>query len=317
VLPAETILIAGPTGVGKTDLSLRLAGDLHGEIVGADAFQIYAGLSLLTAQPSGAARALIPHHLIGSVDPAEAYDAGRYLREVLPVIRDIASRGKRPIVVGGTGLYFKALLGGLHELPAGDPVLRAELQALMLPELIGRLQALDPAAMGMVDLVNRRRVERALEIVMLTGKPLAESRKEAQGPIPTSQGMGIMTLLLTRNREELNARIEAHVQSMFHQGVEDEVAALPEQYVGPTASMTLGLREIRSLLRNEITRKEAIEAISSSTRRYAKRQMTWFGHQHDFPKLNLSLFSDPEKSFAEALRLLQSSEPAQANGTAI
>ena len=317
MLPAETILIAGPTGVGKTDLSLRLAGELDGEIVGADAFQIYAGLSLLTAKPSEAARALIPHHLIGSVDPSEAYDAGRYLREALPIIRDIAARGKRPIVVGGTGLYFKALLGGLQELPTGDPALRAELQALPLPELIERLEALDPAAVGMVDLVNRRRVERALEILMLTGMPLAVSRRESQGPIPTPRGMGIRTLLLTRNREELNARIEAHVQSMFYHGVEDEVAALPDQDVGPTASMTLGLREIRSLLRHEITRNEAIEAICSSTRRYAKRQMTWFGRQHDFPKLNLSLFTDPEKSLAEALWLFQSAAPTQVNGTAI
>ena len=313
MLPTETILIVGPSGAGKTDLSLRLAGDLRGEIVGADAFQIYAGLPILTAQPSAAARALIPHHLIGSVDPTEAYDTGRYLREVLPVIHDIAARGKRPIVVGGTGLYFKALLGGLHDLPKGDPTLRAELQSLLLPELIGRLQTLDHDAVGMIDVVNRRRVERALEIVMLTGKPLAASRKESQGPTPTPRG--VMALLLTRNREELNARIESNVQMMFHQGVVAEVAALPEQHVGPTASMTLGLREIRSLLRNEIPQAQAIEAISSSTRRYAKRQMTWFSHQHDFPKLNLSLFPDPEKSFEEALRLLKS--PGLAHGSAV
>lgn len=317
MLPAGTILVAGPTGAGKTDLSLRLAGELHGEIVGADAFQIYAGLPILTAQPSAVARKVIPHHLIGSVDPAETYDAGRYLREALPVIRGIVARGKRPIVVGGTGLYFKALLGGLHELPAGDPVLRAELQALLLPELIVRLQSLDPAAVGMVDVVNRRRVERALEIVILTGKPLGASRKESQGSTPTPQCVGVMALLLTRDREELNARIEANVQTMFQQGVEDEVAALPEQHVGPTASMTLGLREIRSLLRNEITQEEAIAAISSATRRYAKRQMTWFNHQHDFPKLNLSLFSDPEKSLAEALRLLKAPGPQQGSGILI
>jgi tRNA dimethylallyltransferase len=317
VLPAGTILVAGPSGAGKTDLSVRLAGNLHGEIVGADAFQIYTGLPILTAQPPEAARALIPHHLIGSVDPAEAYDAGRYLREALPIIRDIAARGKRPLVVGGSGLYFRALLGGLQELPQGDPVLRAELQALLLPELIERLQALDPAAVEMVDVVNRRRVERALEIVILTGKPLGASRKESQGSTPTPRGVGVMALLLTRDREELNARIEANVQTMFQQGVEAEVAALPEQHVGPTASMTLGLREIRSLLRNEITQEEAIAAISSATRRYAKRQMTWFSHQHDFPKLNLSLFSDPEKSLVEALRLLKAPGPQHGSGILI
>jgi len=301
VLPAETILIAGPSGAGKTDLSLQLAEVLDAEIVGADAFQIYAGLPILTAQPLDAARELIPHHLIGSVDPSEAYDAGRYLREAMPAIRNIVARGKRPIVVGGTGLYFKALLGGLQELPTGDHALRAELQALPLPELVSRLQALDPAATSSLDLANRRRVERALEIVLLTGKPLAASRT-GKTPPP----VGITSLLLTRDREELNTRIEANVRAMFDRGVEAEVTSLPEEAVGPTASMTLGLREIRALLRGEISRDEAITAISSATRRYAKRQMTWFSGQHDFPELNLSLFIDAEMPMPEALRLLKS-----------
>lgn len=301
MLPAETILIAGPSGAGKTDLSLQLAEVLDAEIVGADAFQIYAGLPILTAQPLDAARELIPHHLIGSVDPSEAYDAGRYLREAMPAIRNIVARGKRPIVVGGTGLYFKALLGGLQELPTGDHALRAELQALPLPELVSRLQALDPAATSSLDLANRRRVERALEIVLLTGKPLAASRT-GKTPPP----VGITSLLLTRDREELNTRIEANVRAMFDRGVEAEVTSLPEEAVGPTASMTLGLREIRALLRGEISRDEAITAISSATRRYAKRQMTWFSGQHDFPELNLSLFIDAEMPMPEALRLLKS-----------
>jgi len=310
LLPAETILIAGPSGAGKTDLSLRLAEVLDAEIVGADAFQIYAGLPILTAQPLDAARKLIPHHLIGSVDPSEAYDAGRYLGEAMPAIHDIVARGKRPIVVGGTGLYFKALLGGLQELPTGDHVLRAELQALPLPELVARLQALDPAATSSLDLANRRRVARALEIVLMTGKPLAASRTGK-----TPQPIGITSLLITRDREELNTRIEANVRAMFDRGVEDEVASLPEEAVGPTASMTLGLREIRALLRAEISRDDAITAISSATRRYAKRQMTWFNGQHDFPELNLSLFINSETSFSEALRLLKSSDSERGGDT--
>jgi tRNA dimethylallyltransferase len=301
VLPAETILLAGPTGAGKTDLSLRLAGHLDGEIVGADAFQIYRGLPILTAQPSGSIRGKIPHHLICSVDPAEAYDAGRYLREALPIIRDIAARGKRPIVVGGTGLYFKALLGGLHELPKGDPVLRTELQSVSLQDLIVRLRSIDPAAITTIDLANRRRVERALEIVLLTGKPLAASRK---GLTPPQDN--IATLLVTRDREELGLRIEAHVRAMFLRGVEAEVAALAEESIGATASMTLGLREIRALLRGETSKEEAIASIVSATQKYAKRQMTWFRNQHAFPELNLSLHSCPKESLALALRLLES-----------
>jgi tRNA dimethylallyltransferase len=304
VLPAETILLAGPTGAGKTDLSLRLAGHLDGEIVGADAFQIYRGLPILTAQPWPSSRGAIPHHLIGTVDPAEAYDAGRYLREALPIIRDIAARGKRPVVVGGTGLYFKALLGGLHDLPKGDPALRAELQSFSLQDLTARLQSIDPAAISSIDLANRRRVERALEIVLLTGQPLADSRKGSTPPQPN-----VATLLITRDREELGVRIAANVQAMFDQGVENEVAevtALTDDCVGPTALMTLGLREVRALLRGETSKEEAIASIVSATQKYAKRQLTWFRNQHPFPELNLSLYSDPKEAFAQALQLLES-----------
>lgn len=299
----ETVIIAGPTGVGKTALALTLAERLGGEIVGADAFQIYRGLPILTAQPTPAQQAAVPHHLIGSVDPGESYDVGRYTREALPILEAIVARGHTPILVGGTGLYLKALLGGLDEMPATDPDLRKKLSSLSLPSLIERLRIADPKAPDQIDLLNRRRVERALEIVLLSGKPLSESRtsKVKAKSIP-----GLRALLLTRNREDLTARIEANVQRMFAEEVEAEVAAFPEDRIGATANMTLGLREIRSLLRTEITRAEAINAITTATRRYAKRQMTWFKNQHNFPILNLSQFPDPDLGLTEALPLLNS-----------
>ena len=293
------MIIAGPTGAGKTALSLRLAGLLGGEIVGADAFQLYAGLPLLTAQPTAAQREIIPHHLIGSVDPAESYDAGRYRREAGLLLKEIVTRGRRPVIVGGTGLYLKSLLGGLDDLPGGDPALREKFSVLELPDLVERLRALDPGAPALIDPANRRRVERALEIVMLTGKPLAASRTGSQEPPP-----GVRALLVVRDREDLNGRIAANVEAMFGQGVEAEVEALCEGKTGPTASMALGLREIRSLLRGEISRTAAIESITTATRRYAKRQMTWFRNQHGFPELNLSLFQDADRAEEEALRLL-------------
>lgn len=294
------MIIAGPTGAGKTALSLRLAARLgEVEIVGADAFQLYAGLPLLTAQPTSAERQSIPHHLIGSVNPLESFDAGRYQRTAAPILRAIVSRGRTPLVVGGTGLYLKALLGGLDELPGSDPALRAELAMLDLPTLMERLRQADVEAPGQIDLANRRRVERALEIVLLTGKPLAASRKASFQP------SGVRALVVTREREELNARIAGNVKAMFDRGVEAEVAALPEEKVGPTAAMTLGLREIRSLLRGELSRAEAMEAITVATRRYAKRQMTWFRNQHAFPILNLTDFPDPDQAVEQALRLLK------------
>jgi tRNA dimethylallyltransferase len=300
VIPAETIVIAGPTGAGKTDLSLRLAERLGGEIVGADAFQIYAGLPILTAQPTPGQLARVPHHLVGSVDPSEAYDAARYRREAMAVLRDLSTRGKRPIVVGGTGLYVKALLGGLDELPDQDRVLREEFSQSDLSTLVERLRERDPEGAASIDCANRRRVERALEIVTLTGKPLSEVRK---GPRPMPPG--VRGILLTRERGELNRRIAANVEAMFARGVEAEVAALPEEKTGTTASMTLGLREIRALQRGETGGAEAREAIIGATRRYAKRQMTWFRNQHDFTELDAGRFSGNDAAVEEILRLLE------------
>ena len=300
MIPAETIVIAGPTGAGKTDLSLRLAERLGGEIVGADAFQIYAGLPILTAQPTPGQLARVPHHLVGTVDPSEAYDAARYRGEAMAVLRDLSTRGKRPIVVGGTGLYVKALLGGLDELPDQDPVLRDEFSQSDLSTLVERLRERDPEGAASIDCANRRRVERALEIVTLTGKPLSEVRK---GPRPTPPG--VRGILLTRERGELNRRIAANVEAMFARGVEAEVAALPEEKTGPTASMTLGLREIRALQRGKTGGAEAREAIIGATRRYAKRQMTWFRNQHDFTELDAGRFSGNDAAVEEILRLLE------------
>ena len=224
--------------------------------------------------------------------------------------------------MGGTGLYVKALLGGLDELPGNDPVLRLELAQHDLTSLVERLRNADPEAPEQIDIANRRRVERALEIVLLTGKPLAASRTQRAGiqksevgdlsssaplHLPSSRSHlpnRVRALLVTRDCEELNARIEANVRAMFDRGVEAEVAALPEGKVGPTAAMTLGLREIRALQRGEISRKAAIEAITVATRRYAKRQMTWFRNQHSFPVLNLTHFPNPDLAMQEAVTLL-------------
>ena len=298
MLPTETIIIAGPTGAGKTDLSLRLAEHLGGEIVGADAFQIYKGIPLLTSQPSADQQDRIPHHLIGSVDPKETFDAGRYQKTAEPILQDIVSRRRVPIVVGGTGLYLRALLGGLDELPATDAALREEFVRYDLATLIQRLHEADPEAGKTIDLANRRRVERALEIIQLTGKPLAASRSNKSGTEIPVHG-----LLLIREREDLYARIEAHVQAMFARGVDAEVAALPQDQIGSTASMTLGLRDIQALVSGEITRDEAIARITVATRRYAKRQITWFKNQHSFPTLNLSP-SSSDQALKEALNLL-------------
>jgi tRNA dimethylallyltransferase len=265
--------------VGKSSVALELAGRLGAEIVGADAFQIYAGLPILTAQPDEEALRRVPHHLVGCVPLAEAFDVQRYAVAARAAIEDILARGRPVIVAGGTGLYFRALIDGLSPTPAADPVLRAELEEMPLPALIERLRAADAAAPAQVDLRNKRRVTRAIEIVELSGRPLGEFRAASRG-----QAQG---LLLVRDREDLRRRIEASVRGMFDRGVEDEVRAA-SALAGPTASRAIGFVEIQALLAGRLTRAECEERMIVATRQYAKRQLTWFRGQTSFPTLDLT-----------------------------
>jgi len=263
--------LAGPTAVGKTDVALAVAEACNGEIVGADAFQVYRGLDILTAKPSAAALARVPHHLVGTVSLNEEFNVGRYLEAALAAIMDIRQRGKLPIVAGGTGLYIRALTRGLSDVPPGNPELRAELSAIPLPELLARLEALDPEAVAVIDIKNPRRVLRALEVCIVTGKPFSSFRQEWQTQ-PFFHGV-----LLERSREELYERIDRRTVAMFEEGVVEEVrAALTAGRVSATAEQVIGWGEISALLRGELSQAEAIAAIQQTTRRYAKRQLTWF-----------------------------------------
>jgi tRNA dimethylallyltransferase len=252
---------------------MQLAARLGGEIVGADAFQVYAGLPILTAQPSAEDRARVPHHLIGVIPLAHSFDVAQYLALARERIDEIRGRGRVPIVVGGTGLYVRSLLRGLADLPPADESLRAELSALPLAELQAELKERDTVGAGFIDLQNPRRVIRAIEVCRLTGRPFSSYRQQWEQPgSPEFRGY-----VLTRDRDELYRRIDARVEAMFRAGLEDEVAALGE--VGPTAGQVLGLREIRERLDGRLTRAECIAAIQQATRRYAKRQLTWFAKE--------------------------------------
>lgn len=265
------LILTGPTACGKTDVAVALAQRTGGEIVCADAFQLYAGLPVLTAQPSAADRAAAPHHLYGTVPLTEDMDAAKFARMAESCVAEISARGKLPIVTGGSGLYIKALTHGLSPLPPADAKLRAELDVLSNEERAARLLELDPAAGETVPLANPRYVQRALEIVMLTGRPAAEQRTSfAAGPRP-----GIRGIFLRRSREELYARINARTLAMLEQGAPDEVRALPPA-ISATAEKTIGLRELRAVLAGELSLTDAAAAIQQTTRRYAKRQETWF-----------------------------------------
>ena len=278
-------VIAGPTGVGKSALAVAVAEQCGGEIVGADAFQVYRGLDLLTAKPAPELRARVPHHLIGAIPLTQAFDVAQYLTAARSCCDEIRARGRVAIVCGGTGLYLRALTRGLADLPTADPTLRAELEQLPLAELTRRLAALDPVSAERIDAKNPRRVIRALEVCVLTGRPFSSFRK--QWDAAPSAACGVC---LDRDRHELYSRIDARTEAMFAAGVEEEVRAASE--IGATAAQTLGLREVRALLSGEMSRPECIAAIQQATRRYAKRQLTWFRREPSLETVNLTGATD-------------------------
>lgn len=299
---SQTFFIVGPTAAGKSELAAELARETGGEIVNADAFQIYRGLDLLTAKPDPATLAKASHHLIGTTPLREEMNAEKYRRAALRVIEEIHSRGKLAIVAGGSGLYIKALTHGLAPWPEPNPTLRDKLNGMSLDELRAKLIELDPQMARTIDMKNRRRVLRALELCLLTGKPASGQRKQwavAEGgdlgsvgdarPRSMSPSTGVFVF---RDREELYSRINRRVEAMFENGVIEEVKTAGS--VSPTASQMIGFREITRLLGGEMSISQCIAAIQQATRRYAKRQLTWFKRQTNFSALNLSLLTHNE-----------------------
>jgi tRNA dimethylallyltransferase len=291
----RAFFIVGPTATGKSELAAHVASEMGAEIVSADAFQVYCGLDLLTAKPDVSTLAKAAHHLIGTTPLREEMNAEKYRRAASRVIGEIHSRGKVAIVVGGSGLYVKALTDGLAPLPESDPKLREELTAISLDELHTQLAELDPEAAQKIDVKNRRRLVRALEICLLTGKPA--SAVVAAGADRGRPGSAIRAtgVLVVRDREELYARVNQRVEAMFENGVIEEVRAAGK--VSSTASQMIGFREIHQLLDGPADAGsilQCVAAIQQATRRYAKRQLTWFRRQSNFSPLNLSLLTHNE-----------------------
>jgi tRNA dimethylallyltransferase len=294
----HVFFIVGPTATGKSEIAAEIARQLNADIVSADAFQIYRGLDRLTAKPEKTTLAKAPHHLLGAVPLSEEMNVEKFRAAAMEAIRDIHARGRLAIVAGGSGLYIKALTHGLSRLPGADPKLRAQLSELSLDELRGQLIDLDPEAARKIDMKNRRRVLRALEICLLTGKPVSEQRAQVGAatavrgwPRPASAAP-TNGVFVFRERAELYQRIDRRVEKMFAEGVAEEVRALRD--LGSTAEKALGLREIRALLSGEISETECIARIQQCTRHYAKRQLTWFQRQDNFEPLNLSSHGYPE-----------------------
>jgi tRNA dimethylallyltransferase len=303
MLPTSTIFIVGPTASGKSALAAALAEQIGGEIVNADAFQLYAGMYILTAKPSAAEMARVPHHLYGVLPLTESCDAHRYHALASPVIADIAARGRVPIVVGGSGLYLKALTHGLSPLPAASPRLREHFKQLSPGEKIVWLIQRDPEAATTVNLRNLRYVERALEICLLTGRPQSGLRRSFAEKEPQVSGA-----ILEWNRETLYARINRRTMAMFEAGLIAEVAALGE--LSPTAEKAIGVREIREHLAGRVSLTDTVAAIQQATRHYAKRQITWFRRERCFQTICLDSVPTTEYALTRILELFPCPRPS-------
>ena len=297
------VLLAGPTASGKSAVALALAEQISGEIVSVDSMQVYRGLDLGTAKPTAAERARVRHHLIDVVELTEVFDAAKFVALATAAVQAIQARGGVPILCGGTGMYLTAWLNGLGSAPAPDLALRAELEAKPLPELLDELARTDPVTFDEIDLANRRRLVRAVEVIRLTGKPFSQQRATWPERAPTLAGRSFG---LTRGREDLHRRIHTRVDAMFAAGLIDETRALLTQGLeqNRTAMQAIGYRQVVEHLRGERSRLETIELVKVRTRQFAKRQMTWFRGQLDLDWLEVPPTQGPEETAARLVKQL-------------
>jgi tRNA dimethylallyltransferase len=275
--PALTV-IAGPTASGKTALAVELARRAGGEIVSADSQQVYRHFDIGTAKPSAEELAAVPHHLLSVVEPRETFSAAEYQRRADAVIEDIASRGRRVFVVGGTGLYLRVLLHGVVEAPGADPELRASLEALAAAEgreaVHRRLAEVDPETAARLPVNDLVRIIRALEIHARTGVTASEFRR-AHAFAPDRYPFQLY--VLEPPREALYRAINARTEAMFARGLVEETRALLERGYADAAPMrSVGYVQARAVVEGRMTLQEAIADTAQETRRYAKRQLTWF-----------------------------------------
>jgi tRNA dimethylallyltransferase len=275
------IAILGPTATGKSSLALRLAEEFDGEIVNCDSRQIYRDMLIGTAAPTDAERDRVPHHLFGRISPETLFSAGDYQPLARDCLHDILKRGRTPIFVGGTGFYFAALTEGLHQVPVDEEVrnrVEDRLHSGGLPGLLDELRRLDPAALTIIDTKNPRRVARALEIVTITGKPLAHTLQD-RNPLNAR----VLAFRIDVSRPLLHARIDARVDEMIRLGLENEVRELEVTYgFAAPGLQTIGYSEWQSCFAGSQTREETAFLIKQHTRQYAKRQETWFARRSVF-----------------------------------
>jgi tRNA dimethylallyltransferase len=296
----QLLMIAGPTASGKTALALRAAEAIGGEIVNADALQLYRDLRILSARPSPEEETLVPHHLFGVADAAEGWSVGKWLRAAESALGEIAGRGRPAVMVGGTGLYFSALTRGLAEIPAVPEQVRAAAGEAFdrLGEVGFRaeLSARDPEAEARIAPGDRQRLTRAFEVHEATGRSLSAWQAATTPAVALGDWRAVV---LEPPREALYARCDARFEAMVEAGALEEVRALTARRLAPDlpAMKAVGVRELAAHLDGEISLAEAVAQGQLQTRRYAKRQLTWFRNQTpDWPRLDAM---DPEEQWSQ------------------
>jgi tRNA dimethylallyltransferase len=292
----SAVLIAGPTASGKSALALRLAERLGATIVNADSMQVYRDLRIITARPSPEEERRVPHRLYGHVDAAENYSVGRWCRDVAVVLAELAAQKRPAILVGGTGLYFKALTAGLAAVPPIPAEIRAAVRGRLRDEgvraLYDDLRARDPQSANRLMPNDRSRITRALEVMLATGRSLTDWHREGLPPLLDANRAA--KVFITCERKELVERIAMRFGAMLQSGALEEVRALAERNLDPSlpAMKAHGVPWLIRYLKGEIAMEEAVGGAIMDTRRYAKRQLTWFRNQMpDWPQ------RPPEEAF--------------------
>ncbi|MGG7535243.1 MULTISPECIES: tRNA (adenosine(37)-N6)-dimethylallyltransferase MiaA [unclassified Rhizobium] len=281
----NAILITGPTASGKSALAVELAKRHDGAVINADSMQVYDTLRVLTARPSAEEMQGVPHHLYGHVPAGAGYSTGAWLRNVSALLPALRAAGQLPVFVGGTGLYFKALTGGLSDMPDIPEALREELRTRLVEEgpdaLYAELSDVDPVMAASLNRQDGQRIVRALEVIKATGRSIADFQGRS-GPVVIDADEALKIVVLP-DRAVLHARINGRFEKMLQQGAEDEVKALLALGLPAEAPVmkAIGVSQIAAMLKGEMTRDEMLEKGAAATRQYAKRQMTWFRNQMD------------------------------------
>ncbi len=300
----QVIILLGPTGVGKTGASILLARALNTEIISADSMQIYRGMDIGTAKPSRDERSTVRHHMIDIVDPTGSFSAGQYISEISPIIEDLHAKGKAPLIVGGTGLYIKAVTRGIFGGPSADWDLREELLSAERDEqgsLYKYLLKMDPDAAVRIDSNDTRRIVRALEVCLKSKEKISALQERLTKPLPYD----FIKIGLTRERKELYRMIESRIDRMLSEGLIEEVRELIRRKPDRTPLQAIGYKEIASFIDGEISMDEAIRLIKRNTRRYAKRQFSWFKKEEGIRWVDVTGMHEKEKVFGEIMKALE------------